>query len=104
MELIFQKKLNGKKAPRHCTNLKEDVGWEAKRLDGPVGDLVEHRLGLVVLGQIDRRVSGVRLPWLRTKPINHSQLALQAKEQRPSLSHEPISRSILRRDEPKWQN
>jgi hypothetical protein len=47
------KKLNGKKAARYRRNLEEDVGWEAHRLDGPVGDLVEHRLGLVVLGQIN---------------------------------------------------
>jgi hypothetical protein len=75
MELIVQK-LNGKMLSKkkierqrrtgHCTNLEEDVGGEAQRLNRPVGDLVEHRLGLVVLGQINRRVRGVRLPWLHS--------------------------------------
>lgn len=53
--------------------LEEDVSGHAQRLDGPVGDLVEQHLRLVVLLQVDRRVRRVRLPWLQiSKHINSS--------------------------------
>ena len=50
-----------------CTNLEEDVRGEAKRLDGRVGDLIHQRLGLMVPGEVNGRVSRVRLPWLQPK-------------------------------------
>ena len=49
--------------------LEEDVGGEARGLDGVVGDLVEHRVGHMVLGQIDRHVCAVRLPWPEARPL-----------------------------------